>query len=122
MTKETKFLLKESSKYNIIIGLCVFIILALLKKANIGAIYFLGLIIATINFCIASIKVDNHLNGKDSSRATFRLSYIFRIGLIVTISVILSEVSSYLITYILGFISHYPILIISYIRNREEVI
>ena len=122
MTTETKFLLTKSSKYNILIGLCVFIVLGLINKVNIGAIYFLGLLIATINFCMASIKMDNHLNGNKNSKISLRLSYIFRIGLIVTVSVMLSETSSYLIAYILGFISHYPILILSYIRNREEVI
>ncbi len=121
MTNETRFLLKESSKYNILIGICVLVALTLFKKSDIGLIYFLGLIIATINFCIASIKVDKHLNNSSKPRKGFISSYIFRIGLISIFSIVFSDNSYYLISYVLGFISHYPILIVSYLKNREEV-
>ena len=99
MTTEVKLLLKNSVKYDIVLGICISIILYCFFGTNISLIYLFGLAVSIANFLVSGIILDKNLNG-------------------VT-TMLFAKNLFYLLTYLGGFISHFPIIIFSWIRSRK---
>lgn len=120
MTTEIKLFLKNSVKYDIILGLSVSIILYAFFGENIAFIYFFGLIVSIINFILSGVILDKSLNGTSSIlKFIFPVTYVARIACVAFIAIIFAKEISYLISYLGGFISHFPIIIFSWIRKQK---
>ena len=106
MTTEVKLLLKNSVKYDIVLGICISIILYCFFGTNISLIYLFGLAVSIANFLVSGIILDKNLNG-----VTTIPKIIF--------PMLFAKNLFYLLTYLGGFISHFPIIIFSWIRSRK---
>ena len=116
MTTEVKLLLKNSVKYDIVLGICISIILYCFFGTNISLIYLFGLAVSIANFLVSGIILDKNLNGVTTiPKIIFPLSYIIRILCVA----LFAKNLFYLLTYLGGFISHFPIIIFSWIRSRK---
>lgn len=125
MTKDTRVLLKRSLKYDIIAGLILSSTICLFGRIDIASIYLFGIILASINFCTSGYILDKYLNISKAStivKILLPFSYIARVFIIALVALIFINDLTYLLAYLCGFISHFPILAISYIRNRKEVV
>lgn len=120
MTTEMKLFLKNSVKYDIILGVCISIILFCFFGKNIAFIYFLGLIVSVINFLLSGVILDKNLNSTSRIfKILFPFSYVARIACVAFIAILFAKEVSYLIAYLGGFISHFPIIIFSWIRRQK---
>lgn len=120
MTTEVKLLLKNSVKYDVVLGICISIILYCFFGKNVSLIYLFGLAISVANFLISGIILDKSLNGVDAiPKLLFPLSYVIRILCIALFAMLFANNLFYLLTYLGGFISHFPIIIFSWIRSRK---
>lgn len=120
MTADMKLFLKNSVKYDIIFGLSISIILYLFLGKNIAFIYFFGLVISIINFILSGVVLDKSLNGTSRIiRILFPISYVIRIASVAFIAIIFAKDIFYLIAYLGGFISHFPIIIFSWITKQK---
>ena len=117
MTTEVKLLLKNSVKYDIVLGICISIILYCFFGTNISLIYLFGLAVSIANFLVSGIILDKNLNGVTT--IIFPLSYIIRILCVALFAMLFAKNLFYLLTYLGGFISHFPIIIFSWIRSRK---
>lgn len=120
MTNEMRLFLKNSVKFDIIIGVGISIILCMLLGEVIPIIYFLGLGVSVVNFIVSGIILDKSLNSSSKVfKILFPVSFVIRIVCIAFIGLLFSEKLSYLLAYIGGFISHFPISILSWIRRQK---
>ena len=120
MTTEVKLLLKNSVKYDIVLGICISIILYCFFGTNISLIYLFGLAVSIANFLVSGIILDKNLNGVTTiPKIICPLSYIIRIVCVALFAMLFAKNLFYLLTYLGGFISHFPIIIFSWIRSRK---
>lgn len=120
MTKEVKLLTKRVIKYDLGIGVILSFLLFMIWGKNIASIYFVGIIIATLNFMISGFILDKSLNSPTSmTKIIFPLSYIVRIFCIVFIALFFAKELSYLLSYLGGYISHFPILTFYWIKKQK---
>ena len=120
MTKELKIILKNVVKYDVALGTCISIILFCFLGKNIALIYFFGLFISVINFLLSGVILDKNLNSTSKIfKILFPFSYVARIACVAFIAILFVKEVSYLISYLGGFISHFPIIIFSWIRMQK---
>lgn len=120
MTKEMELLLKGVIKYDLGIGVILSLILFIVLGKDVASIYLLGIIIAVINFWVSGNALDKHLSrGSFNNRFLFPLIYIIRILCITLIAVFLAKELTYLLSYLGGYISHFPILTFYWIKNQK---
>ena len=112
MTTEVKLLLKNSVKYDIVLGICISIILYCFFGTNISLIYLFGLAVSIANFLVSGIILDKNLNGVTTIPK-------IRILCVALFAMLFAKNLFYLLTYLGGFISHFPIIIFSWIRSRK---
>lgn len=120
MAKDLKFTVKSVANNDLITGIILFLLLALLGKYKIGLILFLGLTVSMVNFII-SAKVTNMFlnNPKKNKTIIFPLSYLIRIITIVAIAVLFSNRLANLLAFLMGFFIHYMILVITIIKVQK---
>ena len=119
MTEEMKVFISTSIKKDIIFGVIISCFLLAFLGSKISFIFLLGIIIAGANFALSGIILDKSLNGGVSSRVLITLGTIIRIFIILIIAIPFSSNIMYLLSYLGGFIIHFPILIFSYIRKQK---
>lgn len=120
MTKEVELLIKRVMKYDLGIGVILSLALFIILGQNIASIYFLGIIVAIANFGLSGIILDKGLNKSNSKfKILFPISYIMRIFCIVFIALFFIKKLPYLLSYLGGYISHFPILTFYWIKNQK---
>lgn len=120
MTKEVKVLLNGIIKYDITIGLIFATAIYFLLGMKLAYIFLLGILISLLNFVLSGIILEKSLNGENKIiKILFPFSFLIRIVIVVAIAVPFMYDVKELLTYILGFVVHFPILIFSWIRRQK---
>lgn len=120
MTKEVELLLKRVIKYDLGIGVILCLLILMILGENAASIYFLGIFIAVVNFTVSGIFLDKSLSKSTfKSKVLFPLSYIMRIFCIAFIALFFTKKLSYLLLYLGGYISHFPILTFCWINKQK---
>lgn len=121
MTIEMKLFLKNSVKYDIIFGMIASAVIYVGFGKNVSFIYFFGILVSIINFIVSGVILDKSLNGQSKVfRFLFPISYVIRILCVASIALFFVKDVSYIIAYLGGFISHFPIIIFSFIRMQKK--
>ena len=122
MNKEIKNLLSILIKHAISVLDIIFFSVFLIGHAILAFIFSLGLVVATINFILSGIMLEKTINSKRKwIKYIFPLSYIFRIITIIIIAYPFIYNFEKLLAYILGFISFFILLIITWIKMQKGV-
>lgn len=120
MSKEVKLLTKSVIKYDLGIGIILSLLLFMIFGKGISIAFFTGIIIATINFGVSGFVLDRSLNtGNYNTKIVLPISFVVRIFFIAFIALLFVEKLSYLLSYLGGYISHFPILILYWTKTQK---
>ncbi|SCK01552.1 Uncharacterised protein [uncultured Clostridium sp.] len=122
MSREIKSLLMILIK-NIILTLAIIIFsMFLIGHAILGLIFSLGLLVATINFVLSGIIIEKAISNKRKFvKYIFPFSYILRVITVIIIAYPFIYNIEKLLAYILGFISFFIVLIITWVKMQRGV-
>lgn len=122
MNREIKSLLRILIK-NIMLTLAIIIFATfLIGHAILGVIFSLGLLVATTNFVLSGIIIEKTIKSKKKFvKYIFPFSYILRIIAVVIIAYPFIYNIEELLAYILGFISFFIMLIITWLKMQRGV-
>ena len=122
MNRETKSLLKILIKDVILILAIINLILLVIGHAMLAFIFSLGLLVATINFILSGVMLEKTINSKKKIiKYVFPLSYILRIVTIIIIAYPFIYNIEKLLAYVLGFISFFVVLTITWLKMQRGV-
>ena len=122
MNRETKSLLKILIKDVILILAIINLILLVIGHAMLAFIFPLGLLVATINFILSGVMLEKTINSKKKIiKYDFPLSYILRIITIIIIAYPFIYNIEKLLAYVLGFISFFVVLTITWLKMQRGV-
>ena len=122
MNRETKSLLKILIKDVILILAIINLILLVIGHAMLAFIFSLGLLVATINFILSGVMLEKTINIKKRIiKYVFPLSYILRIITIIIIAYPFIYNIEKLLAYVLGFISFFVVLTITWLKMQRGV-
>ncbi|MGG7142209.1 ATP synthase subunit I [Clostridium nigeriense] len=117
MSNEMKRLLKDTVRYDIIFGLIFSLILSLFLTFKIGAIFFLGTLIALINFTASGVILEYCIC--KNKKLMISISYFIRIAIVLIIASFFINDLKTIMAYIIGYIFHFVLLTIYWIRERK---
>lgn len=118
MKKNVDKLLYQIVKYDLISGLFIALIIGIISTLVSAGSYLVGISVAAMNFFIGGYIISKYL-GKNK-QVLIAVSYFLRLGFIVIIMIPFVKNERSLIFFIIGFLSHYVILLISFsIKNRK---
>lgn len=122
MSREIKSLLMILIK-NIILTLAIIIFsMFLIGHAILGLIFSLELLVATINFVLSGIIIEKAISNKRKFvKYIFPFSYILRVITVIIIAYPFIYNIEKLLAYILGFISFFIVLIITWVKMQRGV-
>lgn len=118
MNKDVNKLLLYTVKYDLISGLFIALIILIISTFVNAGSYFAGISVAAMNFFISGYIISKYL-GKIKRQWYIIASYFFRLGFIVITMMPFVRNGNLIIYYIIGFISHYIILIVFSRKNRK---
>lgn len=118
MSKEMNNLQKKMVKYDLEIGVFISLLIVLLSNFSESAIYFIGICVSLVNFLFSSYINEKLLTGNIIPVLAVLIS-ILKIALILAIAIPFIENVKYVSYYMAGFTSHYLIIIVCCILNRE---
>lgn len=122
MCKEMRILSKVLIKNVILIISAICLFMLIIGQVVLSLVFSLGLIVATINFVLSGVIFEKSIaSNKKIIKYIFPLSHIFRITTIVIIAYPFIYNIEELLAYIVGFISFFIILIISWIKMQRGV-
>lgn len=119
MSQEMKRLIQGVCKYDLILGFIFSIIVSMFLTLKIGAIFFLGILIALINFFASGLILEYCIF--KNKKILLILSYFLRISIILIIALLFINNLNTLLAYILGYISHFVLLIIYTLIHNERM-
>lgn len=122
MHKEVRSLISVLIKNIMVTMIILILVTIIIGHAILGLIFILGLLVATINFILSGIILDVVTNSKKKIvRYIFPISYILRIITVIIIAYPFIYNKKYILAYILGFISFFIVLVISWIKKDKGV-
>lgn len=118
MDKKIRDMILNITKISLIISIPMSIVISIVNLLS-GIAFFIGILIAIINFSINSIVVNKSFNtiNKKKIRLIMQLSFIFRMLLILFVAVLFKGRYVNIILYLIGFIFH-QIAIFIYARKK----
>lgn len=118
MNKEMNKLLLRTVKYDLGSGLLISLIILLISTFVNAGIYMLGICVALINFFASGYVIGKFLT---KSKAWIILpTYFLRMAFIFITILPLVKNIQYMICYIIGFSSHYVLLVVSSIKKNRK--
>ena len=115
MSVEMRQMISSIIKYGSIFGISIFIIMLIIGEDKLAIIFSLGLAIAILNFILNGIILEKSISSKSKlMHIIFPLSYIARISIIVIVALPFIYDLKMISTYMIGFITYFPILILSW--------
>lgn len=112
-------LIRKMIKYDLIGGFISVFIIFLIFNLKISFIFSLGLIVSLINAMVSGFILENSLQKGRS--LLFSLSFFVRIGIILLIAFPFYNEFKEILSYVLGYISHFLFLVISmFDKNFKE--
>lgn len=118
MNKVTNKLLINVTKYDLVSGLFISLIIGMISTFSNAGSYLVGMIVAVINFLI-SVYIVSICLGKYKNRLIVVLGYYLRLGFIGITVLPFTKNITLAIYYTIGIISHYIILAVFGIKNRK---
>lgn len=115
MSKEMNNLKCKVTKYNMIIGLFMSLIIGIIFKSTMGIVFALGIIMATLNFLLNLYSITTWLG---INNFNIILSYVFRIGAVVGCIIPFVNNFKLVASYLIGFIFHYTVLIYCVLKEK----
>lgn len=120
MSKEMNKFIKFLIKYDLIGAVVFSLILAMSISIEFAIIYIFGFIISTVNFIIHYILVEGVLV-KGKNKLIIPMNYFIRIFFVVLLAIPFANKIENLIAYLIGYISHYVVLVFCGIKNAERM-
>jgi ATP synthase protein I len=117
MSREMKALIKSMIKYDLIGGVIFALIISLPFSFELASIFYLGVLIALINFILSGIILEYSIKRK--GKVLLILSYTIRIIIILAIATLFITNLHKILAYILGYISHFILLTIYWLRKEK---
>lgn len=117
MSKEMKRLIVGIFKYDLILGFIFSLIISIFLTLKIGAIFFLGVLVALINFSASGIILEICL--LKNKKVIITISYFLRIGIVLFIAMFFINNLNTILAYIIGYIFHFVVLTIYWINERK---
>ena len=118
MNKEMNKLLRHMVQYDLGSGLFISLVIGIISTFVYAGIYLVGVSVAALNFFVSGYIISRYL-GKGKKQLIIIASNFFRMGFIVITILPFVKIMNFMIFYIVGFTSHYIILIVFSIKNRE---
>lgn len=110
MNRDMNKLLKNVTKYDLISGLLMFLVIGFIKSFTFATIYIIGISVALINFVISAYMTFKYL-GKEGHAAKVLIVSFLRVALIIIIAACFIKNTKYITFYIIGLVTHYAVLI-----------
>lgn len=118
MSKEMNNLLQKAIKNDLGSGLLISLVIGFIYSFMNAGIYLLGICVALTNFLISGKIISNYL-GKEKKQWIIVITSYLRMALIIITILPMIKNIEYIIYYMIGFISHYLIIVVSNIKNRK---
>ena len=119
MNKVMNKLLLQMVQYDLGSGLFISLIIGIISTFINAGSYLAGISVATINYFVSGYVIVNYL-GKDKKQLLIIVSNFLRMGFIIITMLPFSKNMNFIIFYIIGFITHYIIMLIVFsIKNRK---
>lgn len=109
MNKEVNKLLLQAVKYDLGSGLLISLIIILISTFINAGIYMVGMCVALLNFLSSGYVVGKFL--KKNKALIIVLTYFLRMGFIIVTILPFVKNMQYMMYYMIGFVSHYILLI-----------
>ncbi|GAA0078866.1 hypothetical protein UT300005_32450 [Clostridium sp. CTA-5] len=118
MDNEVIKLLKDMSKIDLSAGIIMFFIIWFFSSLTNGMIYLLGIVVSLLNFIVSAYITVNFLKYNKRNKYMPIITF-FKIAAIIAIAAPFIKSITLTFFYMLGFVSHYILLIINCIKNRK---
>ena len=119
MNKEMNKLLLHMVQYDLVSGLFISLVIGIISTFINAGSYLAGIGVATINFFVSGYVMSKYL-GKGKKQLLIIVSNFLRMGFIIITILPFVKNISFMIFYIIGFITHYIIMLIVFsIKNRK---
>ncbi|GAB6169221.1 hypothetical protein JCM1393_16810 [Clostridium carnis] len=117
MSREMKRLLSNVIRYDLCGGFIFALIVSLLVNLQIASIFFMGVLVALINFFISGKILEYSL--VRNKRLLIIISYFIRITVIVCLALPFMYNLEKLIAYVAGYIFHFIFLTFYWLKNEK---
>ena len=118
MDKEMNKLLMHMVQYDLVSGLFISLIIGIISTFSNAGIYLVGISVSAINFFVSGYVISKYLR-KGKKQLFIIASYFLRMGFIIITILPFVKNMNFMIFYIIGFSSHYIILMAFSIKNRK---
>jgi len=119
MSKGVNKLLKHMLQYDLVSGLFIALIIGIISTFSNAGSYFAGISVSAINFFVSGYVISKYL-GKGKKQWFIIAGNFLRLGFIIITILPFVRNMNFMIFYIIGFSSHYIIMLIVFgIKNRK---
>jgi ATP synthase protein I len=118
MNKGMNKLLLHMVQYDLISGLFIALIIGIIFTFISAGSYLVGISVSAINFFVSGYVISRYL-GQNKKQWFIIASYFLRMGFIVITMIPFVRNTNSIIFYIIGFITHYIVLIVFSVKNRK---
>ena len=119
MNKAMNKLLLEQVQYDLGSGLFISLVIGIISTFINAGGYFAGISVAAINYFVSGYVILKYL-GKGKKQLVIIVSNFLRMGFIILTMLPFVNNMNFMIFYIMGFITHYIIMLIVFsIKNRK---
>lgn len=117
MSREMNNLLRKMIKCDLVGGLISALIVSLLVNLQIASIFFMGILVALVNFLVSGIILEYSLIR--DKKLLIIMSYFIKIIVIVCLALPFMYNLQKLIAYVGGYISHFILLTFYWLKNEK---
>lgn len=118
MSKNVNSFLYKMIKYDLYGGIILTLILSISVSTKFSIIYFVGVVVALVNFFVSGKIIKNRLSNKRGSML-FTIIYVLRLLIVVGVAIPFTSQLSNLIAYVMGYLSHFIFVTIYWIKSRK---
>lgn len=115
MSKEMNKLQSEITKYDMMSGLFMSLIIGVIFSLQVALVYILGVMIGSTNFIVSVQATTKWLTNKNS---LILITTFLRIFIVAAVVIPFVNRPKLLVAYLVGFLSHYIVLIYCSIKMK----
>ena len=108
----------EVTKYDIVSGLFLSLIIGLILSLKLAIGYFIGILIAVINFTLIIKGYSGIFSEGIADKSSMVFNTVIRIILVILVILPIRKDTQMIIAYAMGLITHYPILIYCSLKQK----
>ena len=117
MSREMNKIISKMIKYDLIAGFIFVLILSIFFNLKVALIFFLGLIVSLINTIANGLIIEYAL--KNEKNMLLAISYLVRIFIIILIALPFFYNLIQLLSYILGYVSHFVFVVFYWMKKGK---